>query len=770
MRPQDYISASGTGLRSFMDKSASDASRSGAGAGPVRRSRPKIGTSHPAITPLPKFKAPPGQKKLTPSELPAQKPDMKLPSDVLSAPRPLDSILRSNAEDKKKKKTPVPMLDPSEMEEATPAKGKPGLKQVGQGLDKSRKDRQARRARGVGLLEDEPGAVGTDEVRIKAHQKRSKKSHPVPSAKKSTAVLEHPITIRSLSEALGRPAGALLKSLMSKGAQVTINSSLDEDMALELALEAGIDLTIRKERDIEQELAATLEASSGETDTPIRPPIITILGHVDHGKTTLLDKIRSANVAAGEAGGITQHIAAYQVEHNGQKLTFLDTPGHAAFSEMRARGANVTDIVVLVVASDDGVMPQTAEAISHAKAAGVPIVVALNKIDLPTRNEQKVLQELSANNVLPVEWGGDTEIVRTSGATGAGLEDLLETLLVTAELHEFRANPEAPAHGVCLEAFRDEGRGTLAWLIVQHGTLKIGDTILCGSAFGRIRAMYNDRDQLVEEAGPSTPVKISGLDIVPNPGDRFFVMADSEAARQAAEERRTRGRAKVLSERGKPRTLEDILQSAATGGVSDLPVIIKADTPGSIEAIRHELKKLEHPEVRVKFMHEGVGGVNESDVYLASAVGAIIIAFHVVPEERARVLAEREGVEIRRYDIIYEVTDEIKLALEGMLKPELQQISTGRALVLKTFAISRYGTIAGCRILNGTIERTNRVRLIREQRILNDYPIASLKREKDDVKEVREGMECGIRLEGFNDIKEGDLLEAFRVQEIKRTL
>ena len=515
------------------------------------------------------------------------------------------------------------------------------------------------------------------------------------------------------------------------------------------------------------------EVASGEDrpeDLQPRPPIITILGHVDHGKTTLVDKLRSANVAASEYGGITQHIAAYQIEHKGHKLTFVDTPGHAAFGEMRARGANVTDIVVLVVAANDGVMPQTVESISHVRAAGAPMVVALNKVDLPDRNEQRVLTELSAQNVLAAEWGGDIEVIRTSGLTGEGLPELLDTLLVTAELHELTANPNRPASGVCLEAFRDEGRGPLAWLIVQRGTLRLGDVVLCGEAYGRIRAMYNERDEEIEEAPPSTPVKVAGLDIVPGAGEQFLVLADVEAAREAAEARRQKGRVSVLANMGGKRTMEDILNAAAEGEIRDLAVIVKADSPGSLEALRSELGKFEHAEVRIKLLHQGVGGVNESDVYLASASNAVIFAFHVIAEDRAQLLAQQEGVEIRRYNIIYEVMDEIHHILEGMLKPEQKEVATGRAIVLRTFSITRFGTIAGCRVLNGTIDRSSRIHLIRDQKIINTYNIASLKREKDDARDVREGMECGIRLENFNDVKEGDLLEAFKIEEVKRTL
>jgi translation initiation factor IF-2 len=588
---------------------------------------------------------------------------------------------------------------------------------------------------------------------------------------RTTAQISFPITVRALSEAIGRPAKAIQSILIKQGRMVTINDQLGEEESMEVAMELGVDLSFKRSRDIEAELLASLDHEDPPELMRQRPPIVTILGHVDHGKTTMVDRIRSANVAAGEAGGITQHIAAYQVNYQDHLLTFVDTPGHAAFGEMRSRGANVTDIVVLVVAADDGVMPQTVECISHAKNAGVPIVIALNKVDLPGIDEQRILQQLAQHELLPAEWGGEYEVVRTSGATGKGIDKLLETILLTAELHEIQANPDREGLGVCLEAFRDEGRGAIAWLIVEKGTLRVGDVVLCGSTYGRIRAMYNDRDEPITEAGPSMPVKVSGLSDVPGAGDHFFVMKDIEEARETAESRLHEGRTESLSSRVIPRTLEDILSTPKDGqGVQELPLILKADTPGSIEALRSEIGKFEHPEVRVQIIHSGVGGVNESDVSLASAAGAIIVAFHVIAEDRAQLLADREGVEIRRYNIIYEVTEHIKLALQGLLRPERVEVSTGRAIVLRTFSISRFGTIAGCRVLNGTIGRDSRVHLIRDQKVMNDYRIGSLKREKDDAKEVREGMECGIRLDGFNDIKEGDLLEAYRVDEIKRTL
>lgn len=744
----DYVpaaGASGSAIREMVPRGTVQSNE------PLSRPKPKPKTSLPSIAAPPTYKAPKQAKPKEAEEQPAQKPDMKLTPDILDGQSsPLAGHLRKNAEQKQRRKK----FGDTESPARTGGREDGGF--IGVDVQRRERRRQARRGQG-------------DDDDRRHRSSRRRRSVPA-AALKTAAQIEPPITVRSLSEALGRPAKAIMTILFDQGEFVTINQQVSEETALEIALELGVDLQIKRARDVEQELFDSLTADEDSEHLELRPPIITILGHVDHGKTTLLDKIRSENVAGGEAGGITQHIAAYQVEHNGHKLTFVDTPGHAAFGEMRARGANVTDIVVLVVAADDGVMPQTVECISHGKASGAPLVVAMNKIDLPETNEQKVLQDLAAQEVLPSEWGGDTEVVRTSATTGQGIDDLLETLLVTAELSEYKTAHDAPAAGVCLEAFRDEGRGVISWLIVQKGTLKVGDIVLCGPTFGRIRAIYNDRDEEVEEAGPSTPVRVAGLDEVPGAGDHFFVMPEVDEARQIAESRRHRGRTQVLAGTGRPRSMDDILAAARGGEVQDLPLIIKADTPGSIEALRGEINKFEHPEVRVQIVHDAVGGVNESDVYLASASGAIIIAFHVVPEDRAQMLAEREGVDIRRFNIIYEVTDTIKRSLEGLLRPESVEVTTGRALVLQTFSISRYGTVAGCRILSGTIERSNRVHVIRDQTVLNSYNIASLKREKDDAKEVREGMECGIRLDGFNDVKEGDLLEAFRIDHIKRTL
>jgi len=764
-RREDYLPASGA-MRTMAPRGNMTQIAPGASRRPKTKSTPQL----PKLAePPPSPKAPAGHAPV--AEAPAQKPDMRLSRELLEG-KPLHEHIRQHAEEKKRKLTGDDFAEDFTEEVKRPGvKGPGGRIVAGAGLISERKQRQAKRSRGGTLTEDDEMEMAASE-RLRQHRIRTRR-HGGVAPTKTAAEIDIPISVRALSEAMGRKGNELLGILARKGMLLNINSTLDEETALDLGLECGIDLQIRHERDIEQELTdATVAAQSVAEGRVPRPPIVTILGHVDHGKTTLLDKIRSANVAAGEIGGITQHIAAYQVEHNGRKLTFLDTPGHAAFGEMRARGANVTDIAVLVVAANDGVMPQTVEALNHARAAGVPIVVALNKIDLPDRNEQRVLQDLAQKELLVAEYGGDTELVRTSGLTGKGLDELLETLLTVAELHELTADPSRPAHGVCLEAFRDEGRGAIAWLIVQDGTMRKGDVILCGPAFGRIRNMYDDQDREIEEAGPSTPIKVAGLDLVPGAGDTFYVMDDAEEARRVAALRRERGREKELAQRGKVRSLQEILSAAeaGTGEVQELPVIVKADTPGSLEALKGEILKFQHPEVRVKILHEGVGGVNESDVYLASASGAIIVAFHVVAEDRADQLADREGVEIRPYGIIYEITDDIKKALEGLLRPEKVETPTGRAMVLQTFDISRFGRIAGCRVLNGVVERSSRIRIVRDQRVLNEYNISSLKRGKDDAREVREGLECGIRLDGFDDIKEGDIFQAFKVEEIKRTL
>ena len=551
-----------------------------------------------------------------------------------------------------------------------------------------------------------------------------------------------------------------------------IAASLDAETAELLAEELGIEVDIRREVSLEQKVLETADQTDPPESLKFRPPIVTFLGHVDHGKTSLLDRIIGLDVAAHEKGGITQHIRAYKVDKDGRAVTFVDTPGHEAFTEMRARGANVTDIAVLVVAADDGVMPQTEEAISHARAAGVPIVVALNKIDLPGINLDRLYGQLSENQLLPSEWGGETEVVKTSATKGTGLDDLIVTLLTVAELHEYKANPDRPARGTCLEAEMHEDRGVIAKLIVQNGTLRPGDIIVCGGAYGRVKAMVRHA-RSAQEVRRSRPLDARERHR-PERGPRgrrpLLRAARYFRGPDLADQRLQAARQRDLSGGREHVTLENLFERL--GQMDDLQtlnIILRADVRGSIEAIRKELEKLKHPEVQIRILQATVGGITEADVHLADASDAVIIGFNVVPDEKARILAESRGVQIRRYDIIYQVTGDLQAALEGMLRPEKQEKELGRALVQQLFHISRIGTAAGCRVLAGTITRDARVRVIRENRVIGDYALDSLRREKDDAREVREGLECGIKLAGFNDIKEGDVLEAYKIEEVKRT-
>ena len=538
-------------------------------------------------------------------------------------------------------------------------------------------------------------------------------------------------------------------------------------------MEFGSELVVVHPRTAEDEMLDAFASTANSENLRPRPPVITILGHVDHGKTSLLDRIRKSNVVDSESGGITQHIGAYQVESNGRAITFVDTPGHEAFTSMRARGANVTDIVVLVVAADDGVMPQTIEAIAHAKAASVPIVVALNKIDLPnvdtSANINKIYGELSQQELHPAEWGGETEVVKTSATSGVGIADLLTTLETIAELHELKADPTRPATGTCLEAALSEGRGVVASVLVREGTLRVGDVIVCGDGFGRVRAIFNDKGISVEEAGPSTPVEVSGLDVVPTAGENFAVVDDIASAREVAEARRNRAREALHADR-QAVTLENLYSTMAERKLKSLNLILKADVQGSIEALTKELEKLTNEEVPIRILLKGVGGITESDVVLADASQAIVIGFRVAPEDRAITLAEEKKIEIRRYDIIYQVTDDIKKAVEGMLVPEIKEVHLGRAVVRQVFKISKVGAVAGCFVTQGTIERSAKVRLIREGREIYKGSIDALKRFKDDVKEVPQNFECGIKIGNFDDVKVDDVIEAYRVDVIRRTL
>ena len=570
-----------------------------------------------------------------------------------------------------------------------------------------------------------------------------------------------------------------LRALLSMGMMATINMQIDAELGELLAGEFDVELEFKQEETLEDLLLKSFRDLEDDPDSLVsRPPIVTFLGHVDHGKTSLLDCIIGTSVVDGEAGGITQHIRTYIIEKGGRKIAFVDTPGHEAFTEMRARGANVTDIAVLVVAADDGVMPQTEEAIVHIKAAEVPIVVALNKIDLPGVDENRSLQGLAAKELLPAEWGGDIDVVKTSATTGEGIDDLLETLLLTADLHEYRANPDRPGHGICLEAEQEPGRGVVSKLIVQNGTLRVGDVIVCGAAHGRVKAMYDTlRSRTkVREALPSTPVNVTGLDVAPNAGQAFYVLGDIGKAREIAMDREIRTREQVLGVHTAHVSFDEFQQRLEegrlvdSGEVATLNLILRVDVKGSVEAIQKELGKLDHPEVKIRLLQTSVGGITVGDVTLAHASEAVIIGFNVIPDEVARALADERGVEIRRYDVIYKVTDDIKALIEGKLKPEERVKELGRVLVKQVFSISRIGKIAGCHVVKGTIERGCRVRVHRDGRGIGDYPLDSLRREKDDVRDVREGFECGIKIAGFNDIKEGDILEAYKIEEVARTL
>ena len=577
------------------------------------------------------------------------------------------------------------------------------------------------------------------------------------------------ITVSELANVLKVPAKEIVSFAFKElGQMVTINQRLDFDM-IELIASAFGFQAVREE---EYALAASDEQPKEEGgDLKPRAPVVTVMGHVDHGKTSLLDYVRKANVVAGEAGGITQHIGAYQVMlKDGRSITFLDTPGHEAFTAMRARGAQVTDIVVLVVAADDAIMPQTIEAISHAKNAGVPMVVAINKIDLPTANVQKVKQDLLAHGVVLEEFGGTTLATPISAKTGKNVQELLDQILLQAELLDLKANPDRRAQGTVLEATLDPGKGPLATILVQNGTLRGGDDFICGQFYGRVRAMYDERGQTVDAAGPSTPVQVLGFEGVPEAGDTFQVMADAAAARDIAQKRQRLEREAQHRRSGRVKTLEDFMAERAEGGAATLRIIIKADQGGPAEALADALAQLSTPEVKVEVVHRGVGAITDSDVLLAKASNAIIVGFHVRPDSNARASAEREKVEIRTYRIIYEAVEEVKAAMAGLLAPEKKEVVLGEAEVRQLFKIAKVGTIAGSFVRSGVIPRTARVRVIRDGVEVYDGTLASLKRFKDDVREVREGFECGIGVENFNDLKVGDLIEAYRIEEVARSL
>ena len=573
------------------------------------------------------------------------------------------------------------------------------------------------------------------------------------------------ITVKELCEKLGKPTNDVIKNLIFLGVMAGVNQEIDFATAEKLCEKYEV-LVEKKEAETELE-AFEDENDVVEENLEKRPPIVTIMGHVDHGKTSLLDAIRHAKVTASEAGGITQHIGAYTVSLNGEKITFLDTPGHEAFTAMRARGAQVTDIVILVVAADDGIMPQTKEAINHCKAADVPMIVAINKIDRPGANIDRVKQELTEHGLVSEDWGGDTICVPVSAKTGENLESLLEMVLLTAEMQELVADPNRKAKGTVIEAKLDKGRGAVASLLIQNGTLNVGDSILVGSTYGRIRAMFDDRGKKIKSAGPSIPVEILGLSEVPAAGDRFVVCKDEKTARNMAELRKQK--IKADSHQASHRvSLEDLYSQIQEGKVKELAIVVKADVQGSVEAIRQSLEKLSTDDVKVRVIHGAVGAITETDVTLAAASNALIIGFNVRPDSNATIAAEKENIDLKTYRIIYDAIEDVKSAMIGMLDPEYKEVVNGKAEVRMTYKISNVGTIAGCYVTDGKIVRNSEIRVIRDGIVIFESTLASLKRFKDDAKEVAKGYECGLSVEKFNDLKEGDVIESFTMEAIKR--
>ncbi len=603
-------------------------------------------------------------------------------------------------------------------------------------------------------------------------------SAPVPEG---VVVIERASTPQDLGPRLNRTAADVVRFLMAQGEMVTATQSLSDDMIELFAAEIGAEVRLvdpgeEQEVELQRQLGVEeLFTDDGAGELEPRPPVITVMGHVDHGKTKLLDRIRNANVVEGEAGGITQHIGAYQAEKNGRHIPFIDTPGHEAFTAMRARGAQATDIVVLVVAADDGVMPQTVEALNHAKAAEVPIVVAINKIDREEANPDRVKQQLSEQDLIPSDWGGDTEMVPVSALAGQGIDELLETLLLVADLQDppIAASPEGRAVGVVLEANLDVGRGPVASVLVQRGRLHVGDPLVAGAAWGRVRALIDDHGENVKEAGPSMPVQVLGLNEVADAGDQFIVAPDEKLARSVAETREHWQRIASLGREaavitGGGAKLEDIFDQIQQGEVATLNLVLKADVTGSLEALTEALRKLERDDVKLSFVQRGVGGITKSDVQLAAASNATIIGFNVRPDRTSRELALAEGVEIRTYEVIYQVLEDIENALLGMLQPTFEEVVTGEAEVREIFSVPRVGRVAGCYVTNGVITRGSKVRFLRDGTVIWKGTISSLKRFKDDVREVHSGFECGIGLSDFQDLKQGDVIETYEEREIPR--
>ena len=580
-----------------------------------------------------------------------------------------------------------------------------------------------------------------------------------------TVKIPEEITVGELASRMKKTAGEVIKLLMKNGVMAAINQTIDYDTAEFVATELGCKVEKEVTVTIEEQIIDDHVDTAEELQT--RAPVVVVMGHVDHGKTSLLDAIRKTSVTAGEAGGITQHIGAYTVDVNGNSITFLDTPGHAAFTSMRARGAMCTDIAILVVAADDGIMPQTIESINHAKAADVPIIVAINKMDKPTANPDKIKEQLTKYDLIPEEWGGETVICPISAKTGQGLDNLLEMVILTAEVLELKANPNRRAKGVVIEARLDKARGPVATLLVQNGTLKQGDIVIAGTAVGRVRVMTNDKGRTVKTAGPSVPVEITGLADVPTPGDEFNAVTDERMARELVEQRR-QAQKDALAKMNQKVTLDNLFAKMQEGEMKELPLIVKADVQGSAEALKSSLEKISNEEVRVRVIHAGVGAINESDILLASTAGAIVVGFNVRPDAAAAASAHRANVDMRFYRVIYDAIDEIEAAMKGMLAPKFEEVVIGHAEVRMTYKVSAIGTIAGCMVKDGKVTRDSQVRVLRDNIVIHEGEVGSLQRFKDAAKEVTAGYECGMSIVKFNDIREGDVFECFVMQEIKR--
>ena len=622
---------------------------------------------------------------------------------------------------------------------------------------------RTRRNKGVNIN----GGLDDEIVRGKRKKKQQASApRPEPVKIEKAFMTAETITVRDLSERIGKPAGEIIKKLMMLGIIATINNELDFDTAQLVCSEFGVELEMKLAETAEDALKNE-DVEDSEEDLLPRPPVVTIMGHVDHGKTSLLDYIRKTRVTAGEAGGITQHIGAYTVEIRGQKITFLDTPGHEAFTAMRARGAQATDIAILVVAADDGVMPQTIEAINHAKAAGVQTIVAINKMDKVGANPERIKQQLTEYGLVAEEWGGDTIMVPVSAITGDGVDQLLEMILLVAEVQDYRANPNRKARGIIIEARLDKGRGPVATVLVKTGTLRVGDTIVAGTAYGRVRAMVNDRGERVKEALPSDPVEVIGFNDVPEAGDIITAVDDDSLSRRVAEERKDKLRAALIKNQQKA-SLDDLFSQISAGQIKDLNLIIKADVQGSVEAVKQSLEKLSNDEVRVRCIHGGVGAITETDIMLASASNAIIIGFNVRPDNNVREIAEREKIDIRLYRVIYNAIEDVEKAMKGMLAPKFREVVLGSAQVRQVFKVTGAGTVAGCYVTDGKVVRNAQARLLRDSVVIHEGKVDSLKRFKDDAREVAAGYECGMGFESYNDIKEGDVIECFQMEEIEQ--